>query len=96
MNKNGFLEAIRTGRLTMSDDELLIASQLLNEERAIRKKRNAGTMKMTLKVGDKVFFTDYKHVIQEGEVKKVKYKKAIVKTAMATWDVPLGVLRYSK
>ncbi len=100
MNMNGFLEVIRTSRLTMSDDELLQAVRLLNDERRLRKERKAGTMKMTLQVGDTVFFTDSKKGVIKGKVQKVKYKKAIVETNGSTgynrWDVPLGMLRYTE
>ncbi len=92
MNKNGFLEVITTARLTMSDDELFEAQQLIQEERRVRRERALSENKRSLRVGDEVSFINNEGTRVIGEITKVKTKKALVRVGGVSWDVPMGML----
>jgi len=92
MNKNGFLEVITTARLTMSDDELFEAQQLIQEERRVRRERALSKNKRSLRVGDEVSFINNEGTRVIGEITKVKTKKALVRVGGVSWDVPMGML----
>ena len=92
MNKNGFLEVIRTARLTMSDDELAEAHRLLIDEKNLRRERAFATNKNSMRAGDIVSFIDNDGVRVSGEITKVKQKKALVRVGDTSWDVPMGML----
>ena len=89
---NGFLEIVRTARLTMSDDELASALQLLSEETSTRRDRAFAINKSSLRAGDTVSFINNDGERVLGEIKKVKQKKAIVRVGDTNWDVPIGML----
>ena len=89
---NGFLEVVRTARLTMSDDELNDAIQLLAKEKETRRERAFAINKGSMRAGDTVSFINNDGVRVLGEVKKVKQKKAIVIVGNTSWDVPIGML----
>ena len=89
---NGFLEDIRTARLTMSDDELNEMSRLLNEEVHTRRERAFSANKYSMKSGDIVSFINNEGVRVSGEITKVKQKKALVRVGDTSWDVPIGML----
>ena len=89
---NGFLEVVRTARLTMSDDELNDAIQLLAKEKETRRERAFAINKGSMRAGDTVSFINNDGVRVLGEVKKVKLKKAIVIVGNTSWDVPIGML----
>ncbi len=89
---NGFLEVIRTTRLTMSEDELSEALKLLQDERSLRRERAFSTNKGSMKAGDTVSFIDNEGVRVSGEIIKVKTKKALVRVGDTNWDVPIGML----
>ena len=89
---NGFLEVVRTARLTMSDDELNDALQLLAKEKETRRERAFAINKSSMRAGDVVSFINNDGVRVLGEVKKVKQKKAIVVVGSVNWDVPIGML----
>lgn len=92
MNKNGFLEVIRTARLTMSDDELFEAARMLTDERKARRDRALRQNKELLRVGDEVSFINNSGERVIGEITKVKTKKALVRVGSVSWDVPMGML----
>ena len=94
MIKNGFVDALKTAVLTMNDDEVMACLRIVHAERAVRRERQQGSMKDTLREGDKVFFDSQKRGRVEGTVTKVKYKKAIVSTKSGSWDVPFHMLQY--
>ena len=89
---NGFLEVIRTARLTMSDDELNEMSRLLNDEVQTRRERAFSANKGSMKAGDIVSFINNEGVRVSGEITKVKQKKALVRVGDTSWDVPIGML----
>ena len=76
---NGFLEVVRTARLTMSDDELNDAIQLLAKEKETRRERAFAINKGSMRAGDTVSFINNDGVRVLGEVKKVKLKNEPVK-----------------
>jgi len=92
MNKNGFLGVITTARLTMSDDELLEAQKLIQEERRVRRERAFSENKRSLRVGDEVSFINNEGTRVIGEITKIKTKKALVRVGGISWDVPMGML----
>ncbi len=92
MNKNGFLGVITTARLTMSDDELLEAQKLIQEERRVRRERAFSENKRSLRVGDEVSFINNEGTRVIGEITKIKTKKALVRVGGVSWDVPMGML----
>ena len=92
MNMNGFLEVIRTARLTMSEDELSEAVTLLQDERSLRRERAFSVNKGSMKAGDIVSFIDNNGDRISGEITKVKQKKALVRVGDTSWDVPMGML----
>lgn len=89
---NGFLDVIKTARLTMSDDELNEMARMLNEEINTRRERAFTVNKGSMRAGDIVSFIDNSGQRVSGEVKKVKQKKAIVRVGDTNWDVPIGML----
>ena len=89
---NGFLEVVRTAALTMSDDELNDALQLLAKEKNTRRDRAFTVNKSSMRAGDTVSFINNEGVRVLGEIKKVKQKKAIVVVGSVNWDVPIGML----
>ncbi len=92
MNKNGFLGVITTARLTMSDDELLEAQKLIQEERRVRRERAFSENKRSLRVGDEVSFINNEGTRVIGEITKIKTKKALVRVGGVSWDVAMGML----
>ena len=93
MIKNGFIDALKTGVLTMSDDEVMACLQIVHGEHERRKVRRQSSMKGELVKGDAVWFYHADQGRIDGNVKKVKYKKAIVQTKTGSWDVPFHMLR---
>ena len=89
---NGFLEVVRTARLTMSDDELNETLRLLNGELHTRRERAFAVNKSSLRKGDIVSFIDNNGKRVSGEITKVKQKKALVRVGDTSWDVPIGML----
>lgn len=96
MNKNGFLEIVRTARLTMSDDELNEAYRLLAQEKNTRRERAFAVNKKTMSKGDTVSFINNDGQRVLGEITKVKQKKALVKVGSVSWDVPMGMLSVAR
>ncbi len=96
MDNTGILGIIRTTRLTMTEDELTASIGLLNRELSLRRENKFKKMKYSLKPGDVVSFIDNDGKRVEGEVKKVKQKKAIVTVGSTNWDVPIGMLSSSR
>ena len=92
MNMNGFLEVIRTARLTMSEDELHEALVLLQDEKVLRRERAFSSNKGSMKAGDIVSFINNDGERVSGEITKVKQKKALVRVGDTSWDVPIGML----
>jgi len=92
MNMNGLLGIIQTSRLTMSEDELSAAIDLLRAEIQFRRDKSFKSMKMSMKKGDAVSFINNDGERVVGEVKKVKQKKALVIVGSVQWDVPIGML----
>lgn len=93
MIKNGFIDALKTALLTMSDDEVMACHNLAYEERQARQARRQSSVKCTLIKGDKVYFEHSDRGRIDGTVKKVKYKKAIIHTSTGNWDVPFHMLK---
>ena len=89
---NGFLEVVRTARLTMSEDELNEMGRLINEEIYARRDRAFKLNKSSLRKGDIVSFIDNDGKRVSGEITKVKQKKALVRVGDTSWDVPMGML----
>lgn len=89
---NGLLELIKTTRLTMTEDELRAASSLLSAELTERRSRQLKSIKSTLRVGEVVSFINNDGKRVNGEVTKVKTKKALVRVGNQQWDVPMGML----
>ena len=96
MKNAGMLGVLESTRLTMTEDELSAAIGLLNEELTDRRERSFRKMKYSMKPGDIVSFIDNTGKRVEGEVKKVKQKKAIVNVGSTNWDVPIGMLSPSR
>ena len=96
MKNAGMLGVLESTRLTMTEDELSAAIGLLNEELTERRERSFRKMKYSMKPGDIVSFIDNSGKRVEGEVKKVKQKKAIVNVGNTNWDVPIGMLSPSR
>jgi len=89
---DGLLGIIQTARLTMSEDELSAAMDLLRTEIEFRRGKAFNKMKLSLKTGDTVSFINNDGDRVLGEVKKVKQKKALVIVGNVQWDVPIGML----
>ena len=96
MKNAGMLGVLESTRLTMTEDELSAAIGLLNEELTVRRERSFKQMKYSMKPGDIVSFIDNSGKRVEGEVKRVKQKKAIVNVGSTNWDVPIGMLSPSR
>lgn len=94
MINNGFVDAFRTAVLTMDDDEVMACLRIVSDERAERKKRLVSSVKSSLKIGDRVWFACSQRGRIEGDVKKVKIKKAIIETSAGNWDVPFHMLKH--
>jgi len=94
MINNGFVDALRTAVLTMDDDEVMACLRIVSDERAARKKQLHLNVKSSLKIGDRVWFTCSRRGRVEGNVKKVKIKKAIIETNTGDWDVPFHMLKH--
>ena len=94
MNKNGFIDALKTAVLTMSDEEVMACFGIVGGEHQSRKARRQSSVKDSLSEGDHVYFMSAKHGRIDGYVKKVKYKKAIVETKSGNWDVPFHMLKH--
>ena len=94
MNKNGFIDALKTAVLTMSDEEVMACFGIVGGEHQSRKARRQSSVKNSLSEGDRVYFTHPERGRVEGYVKKVKYKKAIVETTTHNWDVPFHMLKH--
>ncbi len=89
---NGILGIIQTTRLTMSEEELRGAIDMLIAERDGRRKRAFKKVKGSLRIGDAVSFINNSGERVTGEVTKVKTKKALVRVGNTNWDVPMGML----
>jgi exosome complex RNA-binding protein Csl4 len=76
----------------MSDDELLEAQKLIQEERRVRRERAFSENKRSLRVGDEVSFINNEGTRVIGEITKIKTKKALVRVGGVSWDVPMGML----
>ena len=94
MIKNGFIDALKTAVLTMSDEEVMACFGIVGGEHQSRRARRQSSIKNSLSEGDRVYFTQSKHGRIEGYVKKVKYKKAIIETKSGNWDVPFHMLKH--
>lgn len=92
MIKNGFIDALKTAVLTMSDEEVLACLRIAADEHESRKARRQRSVKGTLTVGESVWFNHSDRGRIDGTVKKVKIKKAIVHTKTGNWDVPFHML----
>ena len=93
---NGILGIIQTTRLTMSEEELRGAIDMLIAERDHRRERAFKKVKRALKKGDAVSFIDNSGKRVTGEVTKVKTKKALVQVGNTNWDVPMGMLSLTR
>lgn len=93
MTKNGFIDAFKTAVLTMSDDEVMACLRIASQENDGRRTNRQESVKGTLAEGDKVYFNHNQRGRIDGEVKKVKYKKAIISTKNGNWDVPFHMLK---
>ena len=93
MTKNGFIDAFKTAVLTMSDDEVMACLTIASQENDGRRANRQSSVKNTLSEGDKVYFFHSDKGRIDGEVKKVKYKKAIIRTITGNWDVPFHMLK---
>lgn len=90
---NGFIEVLKTSRLTMSDDDLNKAIELMQLERKGRQVRRMSTNKQSMRSGTTVSFHNSRtQQKMTGEIVRVKTKKAIVKVGDVNWDVPLSML----
>jgi len=96
MENTGILGIIQTTRLTMTEDELTASIGMLNKELTLRRESKFKKLKYSLKPGDVVSFIDNDGKRVEGEIKKVKQKKAIVVVGNTNWDVPIGMLSSSR
>ena len=94
MIKNGFIDALKTAVLTMSDEEVMACFGIVGGEHQSRKARRQSSVKNSLSVGDRVYFESTKSGRITGYVKKVKIKKAIVETTTTNWDVPFHMLKH--
>lgn len=92
MIKNGFLDALKTAVLTMSDEEVMACLRIAHEEHESRKARRQSSVKGTLTIGESVWFNHSDRGRIDGTVKKVKIKKAIIHTKTGNWDVPFHML----
>ncbi len=86
------LQILDTMLHTWTDEEISKAWSMISEESNRRKKIKAFDNKMRMHAGDKVEFTGTKTGHVQGEIVRVKYKKAIVNVAGKNWDVPLSML----
>ena len=92
MIKNGFIDALETAVLTMSDEEVMACLSIVHGEHESRKARRQSSVKGTLTVGESVWFQHSERGRIDGVVKKVKIKKAIIHTKTGNWDVPFHML----
>ena len=91
---NGLVEALKTGCLVLTDDELSQALQIIQSEYSVRRDRRQKVTRNKLKVGDDVKFFHPERGDIHGTINKVKYKKALVKAKSTgmIWDVPFHML----
>ena len=90
---NGFIEVLKTSRLTMSDDDLNKAIELMQYERKGRQVRRMSTNKRSMRPGTAVSFQNRRtQTTMTGEIIRIKTKKAIVRVGDVNWDVPLSML----
>lgn len=94
MTNNGFIDALKTAVLTMSDEEVMACFGIVGGEHQSRKARRQSNVKSSLKIGDRVWFTCSRRGRVEGDVKKVKIKKAIIETSTGDWNVPFHMLKH--
>jgi len=90
------LSIIDTLSITLTDDELSDAINILVRSRKERQANQMLEMKNILVKGDLVeFYHSGKGKYIRGTVKKTKTKKALVieEKSMMTWDVPMGMLK---
>lgn len=92
MIKNGFIDALKTAVLTMSDEEVMACLRIVHGEHESRKARRQSSVKGTLTIGESVWFNHADQGRIDGTVKKVKIKKAIITTKTGNWDVPFHML----
>jgi len=91
---NGLVEALRTGCLVLTDEELSEAYKVISDEYMIRRKRRGAATRGKLYVGQEVKFFHSEKGDIHGTIHKVKYKKALVKAKCSglVWDVPFHML----
>jgi len=90
------LSVIDTLSITLTDDELSDAINILVRARKERQANQLHEMKNTLVKGDLVeFYHSGQGQYIRGTIKRTKTKKALVieEGSMMTWDVPMGMLR---
>ncbi len=91
---NGLVEALKTGCLVLTDEELSQAYKILSDEYLVRRERREKATKRQLVVGQDVKFFHSEKGDIHGTIRKVKYKKALVKdkSTGVIWDVPFHML----
>jgi len=82
---------------TWTDEEVSQAWSMIAKEGKRRRSDQAARVKKSLTAGDTVEFVSKRGTTVQGEIQRVKYKKAIVSVANSSgkkqnWDVPLGML----
>lgn len=85
------LDILRTMLYTWTDQEITEAWSLIAAEGDRRREVRTKKVKSELKSGDRV---SWDHGSKQGDVVRVKYKKAIVKESgmKHNWDIPLSML----
>ena len=91
---NGLVEALKAGVLVLDDTELNEAYKILSDELLVRRTRRTSAAKSNLKIGMNVKFFHQEKGDIHGTIRKVKYKKALVKDKASgvIWDVPFHML----
>jgi hypothetical protein len=79
--------------MTLSDDELRTAINVLCDERKLRQEKKSNDNRYLLKRGDRVEWSGRRGP-STGVVTKVKQKKALVTedTKKGRWDIPMSML----
>ena len=76
---------------SLNEAELLEINRALCAQLKVVRNREARRKRFMFSSGDSVSFNG-RRGYTEGEVVRVKRKKALVKVGMVTWDVPLNML----
>ena len=94
MKMNGLVEALKTGCLVLTDDELNNAYKILSDEMLVRRERRETATKSKLYHGQAVKFFHSEQGDIHGTIHRVKRKKALVKdlNSGVVWDVPFHML----